>query len=122
MEIRGEKYDPPSRAAGLEDVVIETPDRGQSPNGRSREANPPTIHRSQSPIRRERDLYVFHLRITCSCRSARSHLPFCAFTYQPLRPDYYVSFDLVSKARVDFDRADHYSGLDRSFNSPKWHI
>lgn len=27
-------------------VVIETPDRGQSPNARSRKANPPSIHRS----------------------------------------------------------------------------
>lgn len=57
----GESTNPPSRGAGLEDVVIETPDRGQSPNGRSREANPPTIHRSPSPIRHAGAIYTYSI-------------------------------------------------------------
>ena len=41
-----------------ENVVIETPDRGQSPNGRSRKANPPSIHRSPSAQSRLRSRLI----------------------------------------------------------------
>lgn len=60
----------PSYAAGLEDVVIETPDRGQSPNGRSRWSQS-THHPSITVpnLARGCDLYVFHLRITYPCRA-----------------------------------------------------
>lgn len=88
VRIRGESTTlVPSYAAGLEDVVIETPDRGQSPNGRSRWSQS-THHPSITVPNPARgcDLYVFHLRITYPCRTKSSASPFCAFTYHPLAP------------------------------------
>jgi len=77
----------PSYAAGLEDVVIETSDRGQSPNGRSwwsQSTHHPSIT-VPNPAR-GCDLYVFHLRIIYPCRSTRSHPPLLSALLHTIRP------------------------------------
>lgn len=79
----------PSYAAGLEDVVIETSDRGQSPNGRSwwsQSTHHPSITVPNPARARGCDLYVFHLRITYPCRSTRSHSPLLSALLHTIRP------------------------------------
>lgn len=86
MRIRGERTTlVPSYAAGLEDVVIETPDRGQSPNGRFR-WNQSTHHPSitvPNPARSIRIPFANNLLVPFGTKSSAS--PFCAFTYPVLR-------------------------------------
>lgn len=132
VRIRGESTTlVPSYAAGLEDVVIETPDRGQSPNGRSRWSQS-THHPSITVPNPARgcDLYVFHLRITYPCRARHEviRLSFLRFyipsARSPLAPRLHVPLDLVFEASssrcVPARRVDHYSNFETrsEFRSP----
>nr|KAF7438491.1 hypothetical protein H0235_000882 [Vespula pensylvanica] len=65
------------------DVVIESPDRGQSPNGRSPKAKPASIHRSQSLcLHLEAQSIPIPFVNNLRRRSARSRLNSTRFSFQ----------------------------------------
>lgn len=66
-----------------ENVVIETPDRGQSPNGRSRKANPPSIHRSPSAQSRLRSRLIPFPNKLRTALPSKVIEPFPPFSHPP---------------------------------------